>query len=595
MAPAPRTYSSYFFFGDSLTDMGNLYAVAQQPPPPYYNGRFSNGPTYAEYLVAGLQASVTAAPTVKANLNFAFAGATATSAYAGPTTPATLPQEISMFQARGITPGANDLFVVWAGANDVLNYLGGTATPSGAGANAAASASVTQVTGSVQTLAGLGAKNFIVMTLPDISQTARFVTGSGAPAASLAQGAVYTYGSGIKASLATVAGATGARITVVDTTALLSTIMKHATFFGFTDTTHDVVDILTAGGSVANPNSYVFWDGIHPTTAVHQLFAKALTEVINPEFVLGTAAAQSNALTLGGDLVADSVDQRLAQIRGSTTRHSADGFVSYNYASGGLNSAGYRDQFDSTGNVVTAGFDTQVGSATVLGLAASAELLNVKVKPGAASFNLNGQMVTAFAQWKPNPVFVEATVSYGAANVDKIQRITILGLPTSGQTTASQSAASLKAGAEFNLGGVHLTPFAGARIFQGTIQGYTEADVAGLNFAFNQHDAKATTVLGGVDAMWSLHLGDMPVSLGLSLVYQSSNGGHEAFTGQLADTYAPPTTIQTDTTGGNSLKAGARLSGAFSKRWNWTVGYVDDSRKDGRRGSQAGVSLQTGF
>src|SRR5689334_21238030 len=39
------------FFGDSLTDDGNLYALLLHvipKSPPYFEGRFSNGPTWAE-------------------------------------------------------------------------------------------------------------------------------------------------------------------------------------------------------------------------------------------------------------------------------------------------------------------------------------------------------------------------------------------------------------------------------------------------------------------------------------------------------------------------------------------------------------------
>jgi phospholipase/lecithinase/hemolysin len=40
------------FFGDSMTDNGNLYNLIKTMPksPPYYKGRFSNGPTWAEYV-----------------------------------------------------------------------------------------------------------------------------------------------------------------------------------------------------------------------------------------------------------------------------------------------------------------------------------------------------------------------------------------------------------------------------------------------------------------------------------------------------------------------------------------------------------------
>ena len=39
-------FTSVIAYGDSLSDNGNLYQVAGRPPsPPYFNGRFSNGPS----------------------------------------------------------------------------------------------------------------------------------------------------------------------------------------------------------------------------------------------------------------------------------------------------------------------------------------------------------------------------------------------------------------------------------------------------------------------------------------------------------------------------------------------------------------------
>src|SRR5258708_9793252 len=40
-------------FGDSLSDTGNLYKIYKIPvSPPYYEGRFSNGPVWPEILIA---------------------------------------------------------------------------------------------------------------------------------------------------------------------------------------------------------------------------------------------------------------------------------------------------------------------------------------------------------------------------------------------------------------------------------------------------------------------------------------------------------------------------------------------------------------
>ena len=44
-------FTSFWTIGDSLSDPGNLYAAtggAQPQSPPYYEGRFSNGPVWAE-------------------------------------------------------------------------------------------------------------------------------------------------------------------------------------------------------------------------------------------------------------------------------------------------------------------------------------------------------------------------------------------------------------------------------------------------------------------------------------------------------------------------------------------------------------------
>ncbi|MGA7806692.1 SGNH/GDSL hydrolase family protein, partial [Bradyrhizobium sp.] len=50
------SFSSVIVYGDSLSDNGNLYSLIGYPPPPYYDGRFSNGPVAAEQLATNLGA-----------------------------------------------------------------------------------------------------------------------------------------------------------------------------------------------------------------------------------------------------------------------------------------------------------------------------------------------------------------------------------------------------------------------------------------------------------------------------------------------------------------------------------------------------------
>ena len=51
---AGRLFNSVTVFGDSITDSGNIPALSgnfdETPSPPYFNGRFSNGPVFVELI-----------------------------------------------------------------------------------------------------------------------------------------------------------------------------------------------------------------------------------------------------------------------------------------------------------------------------------------------------------------------------------------------------------------------------------------------------------------------------------------------------------------------------------------------------------------
>ena len=66
-------------YGDSLTDNGNLFAITNphNPPPPYFQGRSSNGPTWVEVLSGGPMNSPFQGTGIGGNTNLAFAGALA--------------------------------------------------------------------------------------------------------------------------------------------------------------------------------------------------------------------------------------------------------------------------------------------------------------------------------------------------------------------------------------------------------------------------------------------------------------------------------------------------------------------------------------
>lgn len=594
-APAQRTFSSYFFFGDSLTDNGNTFFYTGQPPAPYVGGRFSNGPTFAEYLRSGLTA-VTAAPSSqKTNINFAFAGATATGSTP---VPASLGVQLSLYQSRGITASPNDLFVVLAGANDILNGVQVAANQNATAMSGIGVGASTAVASSVQSLASFGAKNILVLNLPDISKTPRFTTGSGVAAASLVQNASYAFNNDIKGRIAGLSLAADVNVTVFDLSAVLQTILSNPQRFGFSVTNQEYVGILLAGGNPGDVNNYVFWDGIHPTTKTHQIFANVLTEVLNPEFVLGTAAVQSTVALLASDLSADAIAARLDGARVSLGRHeTADGYITVSSKNGAFDVAGYRYAFDYSGSDVTAGFDLNLSKNLLVGAAVSAENIRTTLSAGAGSFKFRGQLVSAYAQWKAGRFFADAVGSYGSHDLKDVRRTTALGaMETSGKVDGDRLGGSVRVGFDVATEKLHFTPFAGLRYAKATLDTYTETGVASLNYTFNEQTAKSFDGLVGATADWSIGTKSLPMVLGVTAVYQKDlNDDTHQLSGKLADTVSARAVINANDGLGETVKLGVHLGGLLGKRWGWQAGYTGDLRKEGDAARQFSVTLSTGF
>lgn len=591
--PAPNSYASWYFFGDSLTDNGNLFALTGSPPAPYYQGRVSNGPTWAEYLRPGLVAAATTSSN-PAYLNFAFAGATATTAW---TSPPNITMQIGMMQARGITPNAGSMVVLLAGANDILNTVAVPANQNGQAMTNIGVGASTAVVGAVQTLSSLGARNFLVVSLPDISRTPRFTTGSGAPAASLAQQASYAYNNDIRGRLANAPLPVGTRVTLFNLGALVNNLLLNSSRFGFSVTNQEYLGVLQSGANPGDVNNYIFWDGIHPTTKAHKIFADAMVEVMNPEFVLGKASIQPGVLLVTADMAADAIDDRLELVRFGGNRHSADGFISYSGKNGGRDAAGYAPGYEYDASHITAGFDYRMKEHFTLGLALTQETVDVTLASSGGEFTMKGETASAFAQWNSGSVFVEGAVGYGSHDVRNIRRTTAFGgMQTTGKTDGTRFHTSAKAGLIIDAGSARFTPFVGVRYVTGDLDGYVESGVPALNFKYEDQSAMETVGLIGASVNWKFSAGDFPLQLNLSGVYQVSlNDEYRETAGQLYDTVSTRATVATADGNDDCFKVGARLTGALGKRWGWGVGYRSEMRQDGKTANQYILTVHTGF
>lgn len=284
-------YSDLIVFGDSLSDTGNVHAnsFGFAAADPYVDGRLTNGLNYVDYLsqLLGL------APPLYSEaggLNHAHGGA---QVLQDPLSTAWVIDSLEIQKTKYLdaNQGVADpdaLYIVFGGGNDVRDTSVGMVD------------TAMNLVSIVDALLAAGATNVLVPNLPDLGLTPEVTEfGQGAGAASSARSQQFN---------ATLASELSTRQDVItfDVFAALNEIVADTAAggseFGFTN----VVDDCWEGGPAGlfsgfglgdglfpapvcdNPDEYLFWDIVHPTTAAHEflaneIFAK-LTPVVTGDF-----------------------------------------------------------------------------------------------------------------------------------------------------------------------------------------------------------------------------------------------------------------------------------------------------------------------
>lgn len=154
-------------FGDSLSDNGNLYEFMKHElplSPPYYKGRFTNGPVWIELLAQAYYPNDSKAHL----LDYAFGGAGISEDVDddddGEEVLFTLRREIDSYLLSHQDKADSDsLYVVWMGAN---NYLG---VPDDE--DAAVAAVNMGIQRDLERLVQKGATHIMVVNVPDLGKT----------------------------------------------------------------------------------------------------------------------------------------------------------------------------------------------------------------------------------------------------------------------------------------------------------------------------------------------------------------------------------------------------------------------------------------
>jgi phospholipase/lecithinase/hemolysin len=273
-AAANKPFSHINTFGDSLLDTGNAFMLTggdYPASPPNAGGRISNGPLWVEYLAETLGMEL------QPENQYAVAGACSgvgnfsSVAYGIPELEGTgLQWQIQTF-LNDSGPGRLDpkaLYIVWIGANDIFTTL-----TFGGDMDFTVYQAIQNTAEAVATLAKRGARHILVVNLPDLGLTP-FGLAQGPQYSALLSGLTDAYNYYLDAALDSLEGA-GIRTIRLDAAGLIREVAADPGDFGLVNATEMAID------SDDDADGYLFWDGVHPTTAGHQIVAdRAVEELI---------------------------------------------------------------------------------------------------------------------------------------------------------------------------------------------------------------------------------------------------------------------------------------------------------------------------
>ena len=314
-------------FGDSLSDIGNKHMITIEmnnktsgkigirAPKPYFNGHFSNGPIWTEYLADYLAMPMPIAAhgkivsnvilknkdnklmiyhyksTAQLGTNWAVGGAMSGlgnfididatngfSAYSGFDVLSNSGQQIKQRIANKGKFNGNELITYMSGTNNLWFTLFGTLNQTG---DKAASYAMRDI----KALINAGAKHILVANIPNFINAPWFAGKQNATATF-----IQSYNQALKIRLEKLAVShPNIDIFYYDTFALFNKVINDVKNNGeYRDTKLDITITnvtdsaysYTTGDVIAQPNHNLFWDGLHPTTAMHKIIAEHAADLI---------------------------------------------------------------------------------------------------------------------------------------------------------------------------------------------------------------------------------------------------------------------------------------------------------------------------
>jgi outer membrane lipase/esterase len=509
-----------------------------------------------------------------------------------------LQTQIGLYAGAGRTFSDTDLAVVWAGANDYL--FGGVTDPY---------AVVGDISAGLVALNSLGAQHMLVMNMPNLGMTPLL---NRTPYSGLFNDLSAGHNQLLEGSVANLRTGLGVEIIYVDVETALDHILASPALFNFSNSTDACLSMPEA--CFVDPDSFVFWDDIHPTAATHELLAEftyatllttrdgvqvvkaqASVAALTSMAGLRAAAARQNAVRLGlsqqvvfGNrfVEASPIEQRLALAGRSDSTSMRAGLSSDGMPAPAIESPfgmymyGATDDGEQAATVGQAGFgyhteqnaigmDYRLNESLMIGMIAGFSEGESILAGGAGSSSVESSAFTIYGSLNGENGHIDASVGQSRESYAGLTRNTGSRIfPTARADTEGLTVqASLSGGYDWHAGPVTWGPVAGLEYSHRQVEGYRETGAGPLNLTIaEQTDESLVGSIGLRTSGESTGEGSTIVMQGGRSYEQDLLGDSNRASAQLAGNAA--VTDITGTGGGSVMKldagVGVRLDGGVT-------------------------------
>ena len=489
-APAAAQFTNAIVFGDSLMDAGSY-----KPVVPPGTGLFTTNPGPIWVTPFGQNFGFAVTPANQGGTDYAYGGARVTQLPGfqpiAPTAAAVpIATQVSNFLAKG-PADPNALYAIDGGANDIFTQL--TALQAGTITQAEAQAAVTQaaveLAAQIVRLNVAGAQYIIVWSMPDIGKSPYGLSLGPAGSAQLtAISALYN------TTMFAALNAAGTPTIRFNAFQLLNEVAAAPAAYGFANVTTPACgatpSLVCTPANFVDPSAahtFLFADGVHPTTAGHALIAQAITSMITGPQQM---ASLGDAPFRVEDANFRALDGRMwSSLDAPRPARKLEAWAAYDYGSidmqaGPNNGSGYS-------NTVAVGGDMKLSDRALAGLMFGYTETKGDFGGDGGGFKLRQPVFTLYAGYGEGPWYLGATAGAASLDYNDVNRNIVLGPSVrneSGQTRGYEYTGRLLGGYWFRYQDLLHGPYARVTYTKAIVRQFSETGSDSTALTFGQQD-----------------------------------------------------------------------------------------------------------